>query len=105
MTKNQQIIESLFFVSTVPLEQKDIIKVFGKSKRMFLAGLMTISAVLSSFLGEHTVIAIMLPIGLSVIKNIDTQQADGKNAVLLTLFSIAYGTIIGSIGTLSLIHI
>ena len=78
---------------------KLIIKIFGKSKRMFLAGLMTISAILSSFLGEHTVIAIMLPIGLSVIKNIDTQQADGKNAVLLTLFSIAYGTIIGSIGT------
>ena len=65
---------------------------------MFLAGLMTISAIIF-FLGEHTVIAIMLPIGLSVIKNIDTQQTDGKNAVLLTLFSIAYGTIIGSIGT------
>tara|TARA_Y100000741_G_scaffold361954_1_gene346838 strand:- start:289 stop:816 length:528 start_codon:yes stop_codon:yes gene_type:complete len=30
MTKNQQIIESLFFVSTVPLGQKDINKVFGK---------------------------------------------------------------------------
>jgi segregation and condensation protein B len=30
MTKNQQIIEALFFVSTVPLEQKDINKVFGK---------------------------------------------------------------------------
>ena len=30
MTKNQKIIESLFFVSTVPLVQKDIIKVFGK---------------------------------------------------------------------------
>ena len=29
MTKNQQIIESLFFVSTVPLVQSDIIKVFG----------------------------------------------------------------------------
>ena len=40
-----------------------IIKIFGKSKRMFLAGLMIISAILSSFLGEHTVIAIMLPIG------------------------------------------
>ena len=76
-----------------------IVFIFGKSKRMFLAGLMSISAILSSFLGEHTVIAIMLPIGLSVIKNIDTQQADGKNAVLITLFSIAYGTIIGSIGT------
>ena len=76
-----------------------IVFIFGKSKRMFLAGLMSISAILSSFLGEHTVIAIMLPIGLSVIKNIDTKQTDGKNAVLITLFSIAYGTIIGSIGT------
>ena len=78
---------------------KIIIRIFGKSKRMFLAGLMTISAILSSFLGEHTIIAIMLPIGLSVMKNIDTKQTDGRNAVLLTLFSVAYGTIIGSIGT------
>ena len=30
MTKNQKIIESLFLVSTVPLIQKDLIKVFGK---------------------------------------------------------------------------
>ena len=30
MTKNQKIIESLFFVTTVPLVQKDVIKVFGK---------------------------------------------------------------------------
>ena len=30
MTKNQKIIESLFFVSTIPLDQKDLIKVFGK---------------------------------------------------------------------------
>ena len=29
MTENQKIIESLFFVSTVPLVQKDLIKVFG----------------------------------------------------------------------------
>ena len=78
---------------------KIIIRIFGKSKRLFLAGLMTISAILSSFLGEHTIIAIMLPIGLSVMKNVDTKQTDGRNAVLLTLFSVAYGTIIGSIGT------
>ena len=78
---------------------KIIIKIFGRNKRLFIAGLMFISAVLSSFLGEHTIIAIMLPIGLSVIRNIDSSKPDGKNAVLLTLFSIAYGTIIGSIGT------
>ena len=65
----------------------------------FLAGLMVVSAVLSSFLGEHTIIAIMLPIGLAIIKNVDSSTPDGKNAILLVLFSIAYGTIIGSIGT------
>ena len=45
---------------------KIIISIFGKSKRLFLAGLMVISAILSSFLGEHTIIAIMLPIGLAL---------------------------------------
>ena len=78
---------------------KIIISIFGKSKRLFLAGLMVVSAVLSSFLGEHTIIAIMLPIGLAIIKNVDSSKPDGKNAILLVLFSIAYGTIIGSIGT------
>ncbi|NDB80509.1 anion transporter [archaeon] len=76
-----------------------ILKIFGKSKRMLIAGLMLISSILSSFLGEHTVIALMLPIGLSMIKNLDTSNNDSKNAILLVLFSIAYGTIIGSIGT------
>ena len=78
---------------------KIIIAIFGKSKRLFLAGLMVVSAILSSFLGEHTIIAIMLPIGLAIIKNVDSSTLDGKNAILLVLFSIGYGTIIGSIGT------
>ena len=56
---------------------KIIIKIFGRNKRLFIAGLMFISAVLSSFLGEHTIIAIMLPIGLSVIRNIDSSKPDG----------------------------
>ena len=30
MTEDQKILESLFFVSTVPLVQKDLLKVFGK---------------------------------------------------------------------------
>jgi sodium-dependent dicarboxylate transporter 2/3/5 len=41
----------------------------------------------------------MLPIGLAIIKNVDSSTLDGKNAILLVLFSIGYGTIIGSIGT------
>ena len=64
-----------------------ILKIFGKSKRMLIAGLMLISSILSSFLGEHTVIALMLPIGLSMIKNLDTSNNDSKNAILLVLFS------------------
>ena len=36
MTKNQQIIESLFFVTPAPLFQGDIIKVFGKENTPIL---------------------------------------------------------------------
>ena len=54
---------------------------------------------LSSFIGEHTVAAIMLPIGMSLIRftSSDLSQIKGLSATIL--FSIAYGCLIGSIGT------
>jgi sodium-dependent dicarboxylate transporter 2/3/5 len=59
----------------------------------------TISALLSSFIGEHTVGAMMLPVALALIRNagLDTDKATNLSTVLL--FSIAYGCAIGSIGT------
>lgn len=62
-------------------------------------GLIVLSAILASFIGQHTVVALMLPIAMSLIRftNPDTKKV--ANLAALLLFSIAYGSIIGSMGT------
>ena len=75
-----------------------IIRLTGNKVQHIILGFTCISALLSSFIGEHTVVALMLPVGLSIIKNC-SQQKPIPNLTVLILFSIAYGSTIGSIGT------
>jgi len=75
-----------------------IIRLTGNKVQHIVLGFTCISALLSSFIGEHTVVALMLPVGLSIIKNC-SQQKSIPNLTVLILFSIAYGSTIGSIGT------
>jgi len=75
-----------------------IIRITGNKVQHIVLGFTCISALLSSFIGEHTVVALMLPVGLSIIKNCG-QQKPIPNLTVLILFSIAYGSTIGSIGT------
>ena len=76
-----------------------ILKITGNKTSKIALGFLTISAILSSFIGEHTVAAIMLPIGMSLIRftSSDLSQVKGLSATIL--FSIAYGCLIGSVGT------
>ena len=76
-----------------------VINVTGNKTWRIVLGFVTISALLSSFIGEHTVGAMMLPVALALIRNagLDTDKATNLSTVLL--FSIAYGCAIGSIGT------
>jgi len=76
-----------------------IIKLTGNKTANIVFGFTAISAILSSFIGEHTVAAIMLPIGMTLIRftSDDPKQVSNLSAVLL--FSIAYGALVGSIGT------
>ena len=76
-----------------------ILKITGNKTSNIALGFLSISALLSSFIGEHTVAAIMLPIGMSLIRftSSDLSQIKGLSATIL--FSIAYGCLIGSIGT------
>ena len=76
-----------------------VITITGNKTWRIVLGFVTISALLSSFIGEHTVAAMMLPVALALIKNsgIDTGKPTNLSTVLL--FSIAYGCAIGSIGT------
>ncbi len=76
-----------------------VINLTGNKTWRIVLGFVTISALLSSFIGEHTVAAMMLPVALALIRNagIDTGKATKLSTILL--FSIAYGCAIGSIGT------
>ena len=75
-----------------------IIKLTGNSVKRITFGFLAISAILSSFIGEHTVVAMMLPVALTLIKNVSGHRKI-PNLTALLLFSIAYGCTIGSIGT------
>tara|TARA_B110000116_G_scaffold249865_1_gene243831 strand:- start:507 stop:1922 length:1416 start_codon:yes stop_codon:yes gene_type:complete len=76
-----------------------VINITGNKTWRIVLGFVTISALLSSFIGEHTVGAMMLPVALALIRNsgLETDKATNLSSVLL--FSIAYGCAVGSIGT------
>lgn len=75
-----------------------IIRFTGNKVRNITFGFLFISAILSSFIGEHTVVAMMLPVAITLIKNVSNHRHI-PNLTALLLFSIAYGCTIGGIGT------
>ena len=75
-----------------------IIRLTGNRVRNIVVGFTVITAVLSSFIGEHTVVAMMLPVGLSLVRYASTYRPTPKLTALI-LFSIAYGATVGSVGT------
>ena len=75
-----------------------IIRFTGNKVQYISFGFLAISAILSSFIGEHTVVAMMLPVAITLIKNVSTKK-EIPNLTALLLFSIAYGCTIGGIGT------
>ena len=76
-----------------------IIKLTGNKTHRVAFGFAAISAILASFVGEHTVAAIMLPIALTLIKFTSTDLKKVTRLSAYLLFSIAYGSLIGSVGT------
>jgi len=76
-----------------------IAKTTGNKTIRIAIGFSVISAILASFLGAHTVAAFMLPIGIVVIKNTVPENGSTHQLAGLLLFSIAYGSLVGSIGT------
>lgn len=76
-----------------------IIRITGHKTWRIIVGFTAISALLSSFIGEHTVAAMMMPVGLTLVRyaHKDPRKVAGLTSALL--FSIAYGATIGSVGT------
>ena len=76
-----------------------IIKLTGNKTWRIVFGFVAISAILSSFIGEHTVAAMMLPVALTLIRNTSDDHKVVHRLSSILLFSIAYGCAMGSIGT------
>ena len=76
-----------------------VINITGNKTWRIGLGFVTISALLSSFIGEHTVAAMMLPVALALIRNAGLETGKPTRLSTVLLFSIAYGCAIGSIGT------
>lgn len=76
-----------------------IIKLTGTKTYRVAFGFSAIAAILSSFIGGHTVAAIMLPIAMTIIRYTSEDRSKTTQLSALLLFSIAYGCLIGSIGT------
>jgi len=76
-----------------------IVRITGTRTSRICFGISVVSGILASFVGEHTVAAMMLPVGITLITltSEDPKKVRGLAAVLL--FSISYGCSVAGIGT------
>ncbi len=76
-----------------------IVRVTGTSVFWISFGITAVCGVLASFIGEHTVAAMMLPVGVTLISLTSEDAKKVKNLAAVLLLSISYGCAIAGIGT------
>ena len=76
-----------------------IVQVTGPRVDRIILGLVAVSALLASFIGEHTVAAMMLPVGAALINYTSTDWRKHRNLAAAVLLSIAYGAMVAGTGT------
>ncbi len=76
-----------------------IVRITGTKTANIAFGITVVSGLLASFVGEHTVAAMMLPVGISLITLTSDDPKKVRNLAAVLLFSISYGCSIAGIGT------
>jgi len=76
-----------------------IVRITGTSTWRVCLGITIVSGLLSSFVGEHTVAAMMLPVGITLITLTSNDPKKVRNLAAVLLFSICYGASVAGIGT------
>ncbi len=76
-----------------------IVRVTGTNVFWVSFGITAVCGFLASFIGEHTVAAMMLPVGVTLITLTSNDPAKVKNLAAVLLLSISYGCAIAGIGT------
>lgn len=76
-----------------------IVRVTGTKTSRICFGISIVSGILASFVGEHTVAAMMLPVGITLITLTSDDPHKVRNLAAVLLFSISYGCSVAGIGT------
>ncbi len=76
-----------------------IVRMTGPAPANISMGLILVSGLLASVIGEHTVAAMMLPVALTLISLVSTDRAAVQRLAAVLLLSISYGCSIAAIGT------
>jgi sodium-dependent dicarboxylate transporter 2/3/5 len=76
-----------------------IVRITGTKTTRVCFGISLVSGVLASFIGEHTVAAMMLPVGVTLITLTSDDPKEVRRLAAMLLFSISYGCSIAGIGT------
>lgn len=76
-----------------------IVRVTGTQTSRICFGISVVSGLLASFIGEHTVAAMMLPVGITLITLTSDDPKEVRNLAAVLLFSISYGCSVAGIGT------
>ena len=99
------IMGSLMLAVTVIRQKLDlriawvIVRVTGTKTTNVCFGISVVSGLLASFVGEHTVAAMMLPVGVTLITLTSEDRQSVHNLAAMILFSICYGCSVAGIGT------
>lgn len=76
-----------------------IVRVTGTKTSRVCFGISVVCGLLASFVGEHTVAAMMLPVGITLVTLTSDDPKKVRNLAAVVLFSIAYGASVAGIGT------
>jgi len=76
-----------------------IVSITGSNTYRIAFGISIFSGILASFIGEHTVAAMMLPVALSLLQLATNDPAKRRALGMLFLFSISYACAMAGIGT------
>jgi solute carrier family 13 (sodium-dependent dicarboxylate transporter), member 2/3/5 len=99
------ILGSLMIAETIVKQKLDkrlalfILRITGPRVERIVVGLITVSALIASLIGEHTVVAMMMPVGMTLIASAGPEPRQLKNLSSLILLSIAYGAIAAGVGS------
>jgi sodium-dependent dicarboxylate transporter 2/3/5 len=99
------IMGSLMIAETIVKQKLDkrlalaIVRVTGPRVERVVIGLIVVSALIASFIGEHTVVAMMMPVGMTLISFAGPERRELKNLPPLIMLAIAYGAVLAGIGS------